>query len=88
MQLEINKNELEILEQALKSWQEEPNRDSLGKTMFATLLIRDEDAAKRMSEKIFTEAGEKTKLREQQVLMLRSRINQQIAKASEHELLG
>lgn len=86
MQVELNRKEIQILDEALVAWEKESTSTAMVGSMFASMLIRDEEKAKDVCEKHMREAASKDKNRKNQSLMLRAKLAQADAQLSEHEI--
>lgn len=94
MQIELNQKEIEMLDDALVTWQKQPTTDGFGKAIFSTMI---RGLAKREGEEsalspeddpkaIHAQAELESKGRERKVLLLRAKLAQASAVASEHEV--
>jgi hypothetical protein len=86
MQVDLNKKELEILDSALQAWEKEASGNAMIGSMFAAILVKDEDRMKEVTDRQMAKAAEKDALRKTQSLLLRAKLAQAAAPESEHEV--
>jgi hypothetical protein len=85
MIVELSKPELDLLDEALKSWASAPMIEGMGFSMLTRMMIPREERDPKDMEKSIAEATAKCKARERQALMLRAKLAQAEAKESEHQ---
>ena len=88
MTIELSQKELTLLDEAIQVWESAPGRDTMGLSLLSCMLIKDKDEAKRENDKLFADSESKMKTRKSQALLLRAKLMQASALASEHEILG
>lgn len=87
MTIELNQSEVEMLKEALDAWEKAQSSDALISTMLTAMLCP-KDARDEMveaSKKEMVDAGREGQRRKDRATLLRARLLQASARASEHE---
>lgn len=87
MQVELSQADVELLKQALDSWEKEAASEGmLGSLMMAVMCPKEmREQARQDSERDLAEAKQKAARRRDQATLLRAKFIQTSARASEHE---
>jgi hypothetical protein len=91
MNVDLSNSEIELIEKALKAWVEQPSADGTVNSMFGTILgsISGKQGREEMLAEVKVEqakAGEEVRRRERASVLLRAKLMQAQARASEHEI--
>lgn len=88
MNVELSKNEIELLDTALQSWEKEPGSSEMLSSMLKLMLTPKEhvEETHRLSEGSMKAAEKESQSRRIKAVMIRARLFQVLARESEHDL--
>lgn len=88
MNVELSKNEIELLDTALQSWEKEPGLSAMFYSMLKLALApkEQEQEAQKSSENSIRDAEKETQSRRIKAVMIRAKLFQVLARESEHDL--
>ncbi len=87
MQVDLNKNELELLDKALILWEQEPLSGFLSGLMVSTMLSRgNKEELHREAESNKAEAEKECFIRRRTSILIRAKLIQAANKESEHDV--
>jgi hypothetical protein len=83
MNIELNKTELELLDEALQSWEREPTSGAMVGSMIGMIMADDKDRMQAVADKQRQEANKKVKERRYRSTLLRAKLLQALNRESE-----
>ncbi len=89
MQIELNKNEIELIDTALDIWEKEAQRDAMLSSMLGVMTRRVEEPKEKIVEDMkseMAEANKESQRRRIKSIMLRAKLFQALSRESEHDL--
>lgn len=89
MTIDLTKAELELLDEALKCWQEEPRTEGIGVGLISALMRGKDQSKEQLRSELEARTREMTLLvraRERRGLLLRAKLMQAENRQSEHDV--
>lgn len=88
MNVELSKNEIELLDTALQSWEKEPGLSAMFSSMLKLVLApkEQEEEAQKSSENSMRAAEKETQSRRIKAVMIRAKLFQVLTRESEYDL--
>ena len=88
MNVELSKVEMELLDEALKCWQDSPNRDGFGEAMVAAICSKGSTDEQRTGEmkSVMEKSKQMALSRERKAFLLRAKLIQALTRDSEHTI--
>ena len=91
MQIELNKNEIELIDVALDIWEKAAQREAMMSSMFGVMMLRrNEDSKEKITAELkeeMAEANKESQRRRIKSILLRAKLFQALSRESEHDIL-